>query len=127
MERLLLVCLGSAVGGGARYLVSTWALGAFGAAFPVGTLAVNLLGSLLIAGVVFAGIEAAALSDNARVALTAGVLGGFTTYSAFSFEVLAYLRDGAWATVAAYVTVMVVGGLAACWLGWVCARWLVGG
>lgn len=126
MERFLWVCLGSGVGGGARYLVSGWALKALGASFPYGTLAVNVLGSFLIAVVMFAGVEAAAIPPTLRLALTTGVLGGFTTYSTFSYETMKALQDGAWGLAVGNVLVTVVGCLAACLLGWASARWLLG-
>jgi CrcB protein len=126
MERLLLVCLGSALGGGARYLISGWMLKALGPAFPYGTLAVNLLGSFLLAGVMFVGVEASMLSPNLRLAVTTGVLGGFTTYSTFSYETLRYLQDGAWAIALTNILVTVIGCLVACLLGWAGARWLFG-
>jgi CrcB protein len=124
MERFLWVCFGSAVGGGARYLVAGWALKALGPAFPYGTLAVNLLGSFLLAGLMFAGVESAAMPPNLRIALTTGAMGGFTTYSTFSYETMRYLQEGAWAPAIGNVTVTVAGCLVACWLGWMSARWL---
>jgi CrcB protein len=126
MERLLWVCCGSAVGGGARYLLAGWALRAFGASFPFGTLAVNLLGSFLLSALMFVGLQSTALHPNLRIALTTGVMGGFTTYSTFSYETLRYLQDGAWATAMMNVLVTVLGCLLACWLGWAGARWLLG-
>jgi len=126
MNRFLWVCLGSAVGGGARYLLSGWALKVFGPTFPYGTLVVNLLGSFLVAALMFAGVEAVAMSPSLRIALTAGVMGGFTTYSTFSYETLHYLQEGAWTTAVVNVVVTVVGCLMACWLGWVSSRWLLG-
>ena len=56
MERFLLVCLGSAVGGGARYLISGWAHQLLGSGFPHGTFVVNLLGSYLLGALMFAGV-----------------------------------------------------------------------
>jgi CrcB protein len=126
MERFLWICLGSAVGGGARYLVSGWVLKAFGPAFPYGTLAVNLLGSFLLAGLMYAGVEKAVVSPTVRLALTVGVMGGFTTYSTFSYETMKQLQDGAWAMAITNVLVTVVGCLLACVLGWVGAKWLFG-
>lgn len=126
MERLLLVCVGSAVGGGARYLVSGWALQVFGPAFAFGTLAVNVLGSFLLGGVMFSGVEASAMSSELRLALATGVLGGFTTYSTFSYETMRYLQDGAWLLAVTNVFVTVGSGLLACWLGWTTARGLLG-
>jgi CrcB protein len=126
MDRFLWVCLGSAVGGGSRYLVSGWVSRALGPAFPYGTLTVNFLGSFLLAGLMFAGVEASAMSPTVRLALTTGVMGGFTTYSTFSYETMKYLQDGAWGIAVANVLVTVFTCLVACLLGWATARWLVG-
>jgi len=101
-------------------------LKALGPAFPYGTLAVNLLGSFLLAGLMFAGVEAAAMPPNLRIALTTGVMGGFTTYSTFSYETMRYLQDGAWATAITNVTVTLVVYLVACLLGWADAKWWLG-
>lgn len=84
MDRLIGVCLGSAAGGTIRYHLSDWTLRALGVGFPYGTLAINVLGSFLI-GLVLA---MDGLSTVLRVSLTVGFLGGFTTFSAFSFETL---------------------------------------
>jgi len=126
MGRFLWICLGSAIGGGARYLVSGWAAKVFGSAFPYGTLAVNFLGSFLLAALMFAGLEAAAMPPTLRVALTTGMMGGFTTYSTFSYETMRYLQDGAWGIAVANVLVTVVACLVACLLGWAGARWWFG-
>ena len=126
MERFLLVCLGSALGGGARYLVSGWAAKVFGPSFPYGTLAVNLLGSFLLAALMYAGVEASAMPPRLRIALTTGAMGGFTTYSTFSYETMRYLHDGAWMTALVNVAVTVLGCLVACWLGWAGAQRLLG-
>lgn len=122
MYRLFWVCLGSAVGGGARYLLSGWVAARWGGHFPHGTLAVNVLGSFLIGALTYAGSEAALFSATTLLALTTGVLGGFTTFSAFSLQTLKALQDGHVAVSLANVVVSVVGGLLACWLGWYAAR-----
>jgi CrcB protein len=67
------------------------------------------------------------VSTDLRIGLAAGLLGGFTTYSAFSQEAFAYLQDGAWAIGAAYVAITVLGCLLASLLGHGAARWIVGG
>lgn len=126
MERFVWICLGSAVGGGARYLVSGWALRVLGPALPYGTLTVNMIGSFLLAGLMFAGVDAAAMPATVRLALTTGVMGGFTTYSTFSYETMKYLQDGAWGIAIANVLVTVLGCLVACLLGWAGAKWLFG-
>jgi CrcB protein len=124
--RFLLICLGGAIGTGARYLTSLWALAAFGAAFPFGTLIVNAVGSFLIAFIVETAGTTNAISPNVRLMLTAGVMGGFTTYSAFNFETTAYLRMGSFGTALANVGVTLFGCLAAGFAGVALARVLFG-
>jgi len=126
MARLLWVCLGSAVGGGARYLLSGWAIEKLGVAFPYGTLLVNVIGSFLVAVLMYAGMETTILPPTARIALTVGVMGGFTTYSTFSFETMKALQEGAFGAALTNVLVTVLGCLAACWVGWIGARALLG-
>ena len=126
MARFLWICLGGAAGTGARYLVSGWVLRALGPSFPFGTLAVNVLGSLCVAVLLYLGTETAALSPTVRLALTTGVMGGFTTYSTFSYETMRSIQDGAWGLALLNVLVTVVACLGACFLGWAGARWMVG-
>jgi CrcB protein len=123
---LLWVCLGGAAGSGARFLISVWMLERFGPIFPLGTLTVNLLGSFLMGGLMFAGIRASMLPPALWLGLTTGVMGGFTTYSAFSYETMRYLQEGAWSTAMLYVALTGVGCLLACLLGWTLAEWFLG-
>jgi fluoride exporter len=81
IARFLLICLGGAVGSGARYAMST--------AFPLGTILVNVIGSFAIALIV----DLIPATDL-RLFLTVGILGGFTTYSSFNEETLLLLRAG---------------------------------
>lgn len=111
-----LVCLGGAVGTGARYLLGGLALRWLGADFPYGTLLVNVIGSFLI-GVVQELAGAAALPESARVVLAVGVLGGFTTYSAFAHESLRLAATGAWGGALLYVGLTTVVCFGACLLG----------
>ncbi|MBV8547087.1 MAG: fluoride efflux transporter CrcB [Acidobacteria bacterium] len=120
--RFLLICFGGAIGTGARYLTSLWALTTFGAAFPFGTLIVNVLGSFLISFVVEMAGTTNAISPDVRLMLTAGVMGGFTTYSAFNFETSAYMRMGQWTTAVANVGATLFGCLAAGFAGVALAR-----
>lgn len=126
MSRFLLVCLGGALGTGARYLVSGWAPRVFGPVFPYGTLAVNVLGSFLVAVLMYVGTETTAMPATTRIVLTTGVMGGFTTYSTFSYETMKFLQDGAFGLAVLNVAVTVLGCLGACVLGWAGARWMVG-
>jgi CrcB protein len=91
--RLALVCLGGAFGSGTRFLLAEWIGKAAGPGLPWGTWAVNVIGCFLIELVVMAGAREH-LSSTAVLTLTTGVLGGFTTYSAFNNQALALLRTG---------------------------------
>jgi CrcB protein len=126
MVRFIWICLGGAIGTGARYLLSGWAARRFGTFFPYGTLGVNLVGSFLIGVVMHVALTTAQLSPDARVVVVVGILGGFTTYSGFNYETLQYFRDGAWLIGFLNVLFMVGGCLAAGIAGLVSARWLVG-
>ena len=96
MERLLLVALGGAIGSALRYLVAILAVAWLGPGFPWGTLAVNLVGSFAIGLVQQLALEGLVLGEDARLLLTTGVLGGLTTYSAFSYETVRLMEAGAW-------------------------------
>lgn len=86
-------------------------------AFPIGTLAVNILGCFLI-GLLHGLAESRnMLGTDTRIFLFIGVLGGFTTYSTFGFESLALLKDGAMFKASANIIIHVFVGLAAVWLG----------
>jgi CrcB protein len=122
MRNLVLVCLGGALGSGARYLAGMLALRLFGPSFPVGTLVVNLLGCFLISAILAAGAESSALSTSTRLFLTTGMMGGFTTYSAFNWELLRFAQQGAWGRACLYLFTTVIGCVLAGLLGLACAR-----
>ncbi len=127
MKSFLLICLGGAAGTGARYLVGTGMLRWLGPAFPFGTLAVNLGGSLLLGAVMELGAGHGLLSADLRVVLATGVMGGFTTYSSFNHETLGYLQRGAWFLGGGYLGLTLLGCSTAGALGIAAARWLAGG
>jgi CrcB protein len=110
--RLLLVCAGGALGSGARYLVATAMARAVGVGLPWGTLAVNASGSFLIA-LVMGAAATGALSEEGRLLLATGVLGGFTTYSSFNHETLALAAQGRLAAAAGYAALTFCACLAA--------------
>jgi len=124
--RIGLVAGGGAAGSVARYLLSGWLQGKAGLAFPWGTLGVNVLGCLCI------GFIGAALSGpllvrgEYRLFLMVGVLGGFTTFSAFGWETLALAREGQFRLALLNVGLSNVLGLAAAWTGMAAARKLLG-
>lgn len=116
MKLLLAIGTGSFIGGAARYLLSQWVQARFLSAFPYGTLAVNVIGCFLI-GLVYGLTDRGNLGEGWRLFLATGVLGGFTTFSAFSHETLALLRDGQSITALTYVMTSVLVGVAATFLG----------
>ncbi len=99
--RLFLLFVAGGVGTVVRYLVTLGAGKWLGAAFPYGTLAVNVLGCFLIAGIVHASLVRAGFSDELRLYLTTGLMGGLTTYSSFNLETTALMRTGAYGAAAA--------------------------
>lgn len=121
-----LVCLGGAVGTGARYLLGGLAIRWLGGEFPYGTLLVNVIGSFLIGLVQELAFGAGIVPENARVVLAVGVLGGFTTYSAFAYESLRLAAAGSWAPAMFYVGLTTVLCFAACLLGIGAARLVSG-
>lgn len=113
---VLAVAAGGAIGSVARYLVGVASTRAFGLAFPWGTLIVNVAGSLLIGALVGLFALKADLSQAARVFLTVGICGGFTTFSTFSLDAWVLIERGAWWQAAAYVAgsvLLSIGGLVA--------------
>ena len=109
-QNYLWVALGSGVGGVARLLCSNVAEKLFGLAFPWGTLSVNVLGSLLI-GIVAALVVPAGRfepGDHLQQFLMVGVLGGYTTFSAFSLQTLDLARNGHLAKAGGYIVASVV-------------------
>jgi len=117
MKALVLVALGGGFGSICRHLLSTWLTRTAGG-FPLATFAVNLIGCLLIG--LFAGLAArhAWLNGEARLLLAVGVLGGFTTFSAFGLDSLHLLRRGEHLIALGYVGGSVLLGLGAVWIGW---------
>lgn len=93
MNQILFIALGGSVGAVARYGLSSYVLGAVNEVFPWGTLVVNLSGSFLM-GVFVEVFEQSIVPTNLRSLITIGFLGAFTTFSAFSMETVALLRDG---------------------------------
>jgi CrcB protein len=122
MTRFLLVCAGGAAGSGARFLVGAGLARWLGPAHPWGTLAVNLGGSFLISLVMDLSVHYGVVPAELRLLLAAGVLGGFTTYSSFNYEVLAYLQRGLWGQGGLYLLATVLGCLAAGMAGMAAAR-----
>jgi fluoride exporter len=120
----LWVALGGATGAAARYGVAQWMGGRWGWTFPWGTFAVNVTGSLAI-GLVMTLLIARGADPVYRLLLVTGFLGGYTTFSAFSFEALTLLEARRWDAAAFYVIGSVGLGLLATALGLGLGRLLV--
>jgi fluoride exporter len=105
----LIIFLGGGAGSVCRYLLGRTVSGA-SASFPVGTLAVNLIGCLLVGLFARYGMNMQAASMQ-RAALIVGFCGGFTTFSAFSLETVSMIQGGRWGMAMAYVMTSVVGCL----------------
>lgn len=119
---LLVVALGSALGGVLRY-AATLGLNAVALrGWPWGTFAVNVVGSFLIGLLYVVIVERAGAGDTLRLFAMVGVLGGFTTFSSFSLETLVLLEQGEIARATAYVGASVVLCLAAAYAGLHLAR-----
>ncbi|MGB4398053.1 MAG: fluoride efflux transporter CrcB [Daejeonella sp.] len=116
MRLILLVGLGSFIGGVSRYLISLFIVNRGLIAFPYGTLTVNIVGCFLI-GIVYGITERVGMTNEWRLFLATGILGGFTTFSAFSYESISLLRDGQSGAAFLYVICSVVFGLLATWAG----------
>ncbi|CAN5754209.1 fluoride efflux transporter CrcB [soil metagenome] len=117
MFQLFLVMLGGAVGAGARHLTSRTTLAAFGPGFPYGTLAVNLIGGFAMGLLVGTLARMAVPGENWRLLLGVGVLGGYTTFSAFSLDVVTMIQRGDLGIALFYVLLSVVGSIVALFAG----------
>ena len=118
MKSLLLVALGGAVGSVARYGLSTLVMGyAGGARFPAGTFVVNVLGCFVAGVLAHVATRHEWFTQDLRLLLFTGLLGGFTTFSAFGLETVYLMKRGDFGIAAANVVLSVAAGLAALWLG----------
>jgi CrcB protein len=108
----LAIALGGALGSMVRYAAVSWLTPSTGLRFPLGTFAVNLLGAFLIGVVYVLLTKKFALAPEWRLFFMTGLLGGFTTFSAFSLETLQLLQSGHWLTAISYA----LGSVVACLL-----------
>jgi CrcB protein len=123
MVNMLIVGVGGMIGSILRYWLGGFTQRSIPGTFPVGTLAVNVIGCLAI-GAIWSLIEYRQWfgSPEIRIFVTIGILGGFTTFSAFGYETFALLRDGAYVAALLNVTANVVIGMIAVTVGWVAAK-----
>ncbi|MHA1539020.1 MAG: fluoride efflux transporter CrcB [Alphaproteobacteria bacterium] len=121
----LYVGLGGALGAMSRFSVGHFGMLLWGTGFPYGTLVVNVLGSFLIG--VIAGLDAFAfhIPREVKLLLITGFLGGFTTFSTFSLDVVTLLERGTYRPAFLYIGVSLIVSCAALWLGLRMCRWMV--
>jgi CrcB protein len=122
MNGIISVMLGGALGAGARYLVSSAFLRLAGPGFPWGTLAINLIGGLLMGVLVGVLVRTSNGGEQARLLLGVGVLGGFTTFSAFGLETWLMIERGQTAIGFVYIAASVVGAVALTGIGLMLTR-----
>ena len=116
MERYVLVAIGAALGGLARYVIGTAITQSLGLRFPIGTLVVNVTGCFVI-GILMTLITARAMNPRWQPLLVVGVLGGYTTFSSFGWETFQAVREGNPMMGLAYVALSVTLGYLAVWCG----------
>ncbi|HKT08134.1 MAG TPA: fluoride efflux transporter CrcB [Gemmatimonadaceae bacterium] len=120
---ILVVALGSAIGGASRLLLGAAVQQRFGPGFPAGTLVINITGSLLLGFLMRFAMATPAISPEMRGFLTTGLCGGYTTFSTFTFETVALINDGEMGRASAYVAASVALSLLGVYLG----AWAAGG
>ena len=121
---ILMIALGGAFGAVARYGLSGWVHSHLDTTFPMGTLAVNILGSFLL-GLSLPLFESLAWSADLRTLVTIGFLGAFTTFSTFSYEAVVLLEGGEWTRGGLYMGSSFLLGLAGILGGMVLASFIL--
>jgi CrcB protein len=121
MYNLLLVVIGGGIGAGTRHLVNMGAMRLMGPAFPWGTMIINITGSFIMGAFIELLARRFGASNELRMFVATGILGGYTTFSSFSLDFATLWERGAALPALAYVLVSVVGGILALFA----AFWLV--
>lgn len=114
---ILYIAIAGVVGTLSRYGLEGWIQSRTASGFPLGTLTVNLSGSMILGFVVRIATGTALISPDVRAALTIGFCGAFTTMSTFSYESVALLNDGDYVRAALYMGATILGCVAAVILG----------
>ena len=122
MKLLLLACVGGAIGAGVRFALTQWLAAKGWTAYPWATLAINVSGSVLMGLTVGLIAARATPGPELRVFLATGILGGYTTFSAFSLEVWQLAERGEPGAAAAYIAGSVMLSIAGLGLGLAAAR-----
>ena len=121
--QLILIALGGALGSVCRYGLSTAVQRLSSPFFPYGTFVVNVAGSLAFGVIIGAARHRFVLGASERAFLLIGILGGFTTFSTFTYETFALLQDGQLTRASLNAAGQTLVGLVALWAGYVAAGW----
>ena len=116
MKIIFAIGLGSFIGGIGRYLLSIFIQNKTSLSFPFGTLVVNILGCFLI-GIVYGMVQKGTIPEEWRLFFATGILGGFTTFSAFSYETVFLIRNVQYINAALYISLSILLGLLATFVG----------
>ena len=116
------IAIGSAIGGVSRYLLGLFIQQRTGVAFPLGTLLINVSGSLLLGFLLRWTLLASDVTPEVRAMLTTGFCGGYTTFSTYSYETATLIEDGQYGRATAYVVLSVALALVGTFLGFQLAR-----
>jgi CrcB protein len=128
LKSILLVALGGALGSVVRYKLSGWVFHHTTSwQFPAGTFVVNVIGCLVIGILAGFAVKEDFFSAETRIFLFSGIMGGFTTFSAFGLETFYLLRRGELLVAGSNVVLSVVVGLIALWIGFICVPHSGGG
>ena len=103
MLNLLTISVGAVFGANARYVLSRYAARLLGPVFPYGTLIINVLGSFIAGFFIVWTTERVLVDPRWRLLVVVGFCGGFTTFSSFAFETMAYFEQGQWMLMATNV------------------------
>ena len=122
MQRLILIGLAGFAGTVLRYGLSGWTARRFGETFPLGTLAVNLVGCFLAGLLFYLMFDRYLVNQTIRTVVIIGLLGGFTTFSSFGLQTFTLLRDGETGLALLNIAASNLGGLLMVWVGYSLAR-----
>lgn len=125
MLNIIAIMIGGGIGSACRHGLFVLVQAISGHDFPAGTLTINLIGSLLV-GLLWGLLEGVHLSSETRLFIFTGLLGGFTTFSAFSRETTQMLKVGQWKAACCYVGLSNILGIVLVFVGFAAARHLLG-